>query len=240
MKWLQKLTQMQGKTSLSENQQGYIKRLNSTLDRINSPFNRPSKPIYRGQSHILVGISLGFNKPATLAVWDAQTETVLTSVSFKQLLGDQYSLFLRQRRQQQKTAHQRHKAQKQGASNSMGESELGQHVDRLIAKQIVAIAQSYQAASIAVPDLKNIRAILDAEIQAKAEQKCPGVLDAQKRYAKKYRTSIHRWSYARLIEATRTKASKTDIFLEVGKQPLQGSDQEKAIGVAIAAYQARN
>jgi hypothetical protein len=39
-----KITQMESKGDLLETQQAYVKRLNSTLTRINTPFNRPSKP----------------------------------------------------------------------------------------------------------------------------------------------------------------------------------------------------
>ncbi|MEH1916876.1 type V CRISPR-associated protein Cas12k [Nostoc sp.] len=62
------ITNTKAKGDLNEKQQAHIKRKNSTLDRINNPFPRPTKPLYNGQSHILVGISLGLEKPATLAV----------------------------------------------------------------------------------------------------------------------------------------------------------------------------
>ncbi|MEM7717348.1 MAG: hypothetical protein AAF349_28030 [Cyanobacteria bacterium P01_A01_bin.68] len=45
----------------------------------------------------------------------------------------------------------RHKAQKKSAPNNFGESELGQYVDRLLSKEIVAIAKTYSARSIVVP-----------------------------------------------------------------------------------------
>ncbi len=51
-----------------EKQQAFIKRKNSTLARLKNPFPRPSQPLYQGQSHILVGISLGLEKPATAAL----------------------------------------------------------------------------------------------------------------------------------------------------------------------------
>ncbi len=44
-----------------------------------------------------------------------------------------------------------------------------------------------------------MREILQSEIQSTAEQKCPGSLATQQKYAKEYRVSVHRWSYGRLI-----------------------------------------
>jgi transposase len=143
------------------------------------------------------------------------------------------------RREQQRIAHLRHKAQKRAAFNQFGESELGQYVDRLLAKAIVNIARMHKASSIAIPRLGNMRESVQSEIQAKAEQKCPNYLKGQQKYAKQYRISVHRWSYARLIESIRTQASKAKILLEEGRQPLQGTAQDKAKEVAIAAYQSR-
>jgi hypothetical protein len=51
--------------------------------------------------------------------------------------------------------------------------------------------------------------------------------------------NVHRWSYSRLIESIRAQASRIGIALEEGRQPFQGSSEEKAREVAIAAYQAR-
>ncbi|MDX2228808.1 MAG: type V CRISPR-associated protein Cas12k [Leptolyngbyaceae cyanobacterium bins.349] len=234
-----KITQMEHKGDLLETQQAYVKRLNSTLTRIDTPFDRPHKLLYRGQSHILVGLCIGLEKPATIAVWDANANGVLAQYGVQQLLGENYRLLNRRRSEQQKTAHQRHKAQKRSASNQFGESELGQYVDRLLAKAIVAIAKTYNAGSIAVPKLGNVREIVEAEIKAKAEEKCPGYLEGQQKYAKQYRASMHRWSYGRLIDSIRSQATKLGIAIEESKQPLAGKFEEKARDVAIAAYQAR-
>lgn len=235
----QKISQMHAKGMLSKTQEGYVKRLNSTLERIHSPFERPSKLLYQGQPHIVVGVSLGLKKLATIAVWDASTNQVLAYRSLKQLLSDDYALLMRQRWQQQQTAHLRHKAQKQFAQNHHGATELGQHVDRLIAKSIVSLAQAYRAGSIAVPKMKDIREAVQAEIAAKAEQKCPGCLEGQKAYAKQYRISVHHWSYGRLLENIGSAAAKVGIVIEEGQQPHQGTAQNRAREVAIAAYAMR-
>ena len=76
--------------------------------------------MYQGQSSILIGVSLGLEKPATVAVVDAKEGKVLTYRSVKQLLGENYKLLTRQRQQQQLLSHERHKAQKRGAPNEFG------------------------------------------------------------------------------------------------------------------------
>jgi transposase len=233
------IARLSDKKDLSKTQKEYAKRLNSTLTRINNSFDRPSRLLPQSNPSLVVGVSLGWDKPATVAVWNSNTQEVIAYRSIRQLLGDDYDLLNRQRQKQQQIAHQRHKAQRKDASNQFGTSELGQYVDRLIAKAIVAIAQNYQASSVAIPKLSEIRESLQSEIQAKAEQKCPGYLEGQQRYMKQYSISIHRWSYGRLIQNIQTQAAKVGILIEEGQQPVQGSPQDKAKAVAIAAYQAR-
>ncbi|MBD1871898.1 hypothetical protein H6F75_00240 [Nodosilinea sp. FACHB-131] len=233
------LTQLSEKGSLSDTQQSYAKRLTSTLERLNSPFDRPNQPRSPGQSHIIAGLSMGWDNPLTVAVWNAKTQEVLAYRSLKQLLGKNYALFLRQRREQGKQSHSRHKAQRQGKSNQFGTSNLGEYVDRLLAKAVVAIAQQYGAGSIAIPKLDNVREILQAEIQAKAEQKAPGSVEGQKRYAKQYKSSIHKWSYGRLLAQIESKAAQNRLVVEAIKQPWQQNASEMAKAVAIAAYESR-
>jgi hypothetical protein len=232
------ITQTKAKGELNDKQQAHIKRKNSSLAIINNPFPRPSKPLYQGQSHILVAVSLGLEKPATVAVVDGSTSTVITYRSIKQLLGDNYKLLNQQRQQKHSLSHQRQIAQTLAAPNQMGESELGQYVDRLLAKEIVAIAQTYSAGSIVLPKLGDMREQVQSEIQAKAEQKSD-VVEVQQKYAKDYRVSVHQWSYARLITNIRSSAAKAGIFIEETKQPIRGSPHEKAKELAIAAYHSR-
>lgn len=233
------LTRTKEKGNLNENQQAFIQRNSSTLTRINNPFPRPSKPLYQGKSHILVGVSLGLEKPATVAVVDAIVTKPLTYRSVKQLLGKNYHLLNRRRQEKQRNSQQRHSAQKQAAYNHFGESELGEYVDRLLAKEIVEIAQIYQASSIILPKLGDMREIVQCEIQALAEQKCPEYQEGQRNYAKQYRMSIHQWSYGRLIECIKSQAAKIGIAIEEGQQPVRGSPQEKAREMAISAYRSR-
>jgi hypothetical protein len=233
------LTRLNEKDNLSETQQGYAQRLNSTLEKLDTPFNRPSTPRYKGQENIIAGVSLGWDKPITLAIWNTTTQQVLAYRSLKQLLGKDYPLFLKHRQEQQRQAHNRHKAQRQGKDNQFGTSNLGQHIDRLLAKAVVAIAQQYSAGSIAIPTQDDIREILQAEIDVRAEQKIPGYLEGQKRYTRQYKRNIHKWSFGRLIDQITSKAAQTGLTIETVKQPMYGSYQDKAKGVAISAYESR-
>ncbi|HEY9800458.1 MAG TPA: type V CRISPR-associated protein Cas12k [Leptolyngbyaceae cyanobacterium] len=233
------LTKAKQKEDLNDQQQAFIARQQSTLDRINQHFPRPCKPNYQGQPSILVGVSFGLEKPVTVAVVDVVKNEVLTYRSVKQLLGKNYNLLNRQRQQQQRLSHERHKAQKRNAPNSFGESELGQYVDRLLADAIVAIAKTYQAGSIVIPKLGDMREQISSEIQSRAEKRCPGYKEVQQKYAKEYRMSVHRWSYGRLIKSIKSQAAKAGISIEIGTQPIRGSPQEKARDLAVFAYQER-
>lgn len=233
------LNKTKQKDDLNDKQQAFITRQQSTLSRINNPFPRPSKPNYQGKSSILIGVSFGLEKPVTVAVVDVIKNEVIAYRSVKQLLGENYNLLNRQRQQQQRLSHERHKAQKRNAPNSFGESELGQYVDRLLADEIIAIAQKYQAGSIVLPKLRDMREQISSEIQSRAENKCPGYKKGQQKYAKEYRVNVHRWSYGRLIESIKSQAAQAGIAIETGTQPIRASPQEKARDLALFAYQER-
>lgn len=233
------LEKQREKTEHTPNQKAYIQRQQSILDRINTPFPRPSQSLYQGQSTIIVGVSLGLDKLATVAVVDVWQEKVLTYHSIKQLLGKNYHLLSKMRLQQQRDSKKRHKAQKQAGNNQFGTSNLGEHIDRLLAKEIVQIAKRYRAGTIALPQLKNIRDIIHSEIQARAERKIPGCLEAQKQYAQQYRISIHQWSYNRLTENIIQQAAKAGIQIEFSRQIPSGHPQQQAQQLAIIAHRER-
>nr|WP_290226729.1 type V CRISPR-associated protein Cas12k [Trichocoleus desertorum] len=235
----QQMSKTKEKGGLNEQQQAFLKRRQSTLARINSDFPRPSRPLYQSQPHVLVGVSMGLERPATIAVVDALTNKALAYRSTRQLLGDDYKLLNRQRQQQHQNAHKRQSAQRQGAPIRFSESELGQYIDRLLAKAIVGLAETYRARSIVLPKLENLREAIQSEIQAKAEQKCPELIEAQKAYAKEYRSKVHRWSYARLIANIQIQAAQVGILIEEEKQSIRGSPPEQAKELAIAAYHSR-
>lgn len=234
------LTKMNEKGDLNDKQQAFIRRKQSTLARLNNPFPRPSKPLYQGQAHILVGVALGLDKPATAAVVDGTTGKAIAYRSVKQLLGDNYELLNKQRKRKQQQSHQRHKAQSRGRSNEFGDSQLGEYVDRLLAKAIITFAQTYHAGSIVLPKLGDLRELLQSKIQSKAEQKISGYLEGQKKYGKRYRVSVHQWSYGRLIDNIKATAAKLSIVVEEGQQSIRGSPQEQALYMAISAYRDRS
>jgi transposase len=234
------LTRMQEKEELNKNQQAFIKRKQTTLDRLGNSYSRPSKPLYQPRSNIVVGVSMGLSQPATVAIVDLFTQNALTYRNIKQLLGDNYFLLNRQRQQKQRQSHQRSVAQRKEAFNQFGDSELGQYIDRLLAKAIVALAEQYRAESIVTPKLEDMREIVQSEIQARAERKIPNCIEAQAQYAKSYRLQVHQWSYGRLIDNIQAQASKLGIMMEQSQQPVRGSPQQQARELAIAAYASRN
>lgn len=144
----------------TESQQKFHQRSASTLTRLKNVPPRPSRKPYAGNPEILVGLSIGLSSPVTVAVVNGRTGKVLTYRTPQTLLGDRYHLFNRHRHQQRQNALKRHKNQTRGVTNQPSESELGEYVDRLLAKSIVELAQKYKAASIVIPTLTNLRELL--------------------------------------------------------------------------------
>lgn len=227
------------KENRGQNQDTFIRKKERMLELLENQFPRPNHALYRGQPSILAGVSYGLDKPATLAIVDIQTGKAITYRSIRQILGKNYKLLNRYRLKQQRNAHKRHNNQRKGGSNQLRESNQGQYLDRLIAHEIVAIAQRYQVSSLVLPDLGNIREIVQSEVQARAEQKIPGSIEQQRQYARQYRASVHRWRYAQLTQFIQSQAAQVGISIEIVKQPLVGTPQEKARDLAISAYQAR-
>ena len=237
---IKKINSTKEKGDLTKQQQTFLKSKNTSLARIKNSFPRPSKPLYQGRSEILVGVAMGLQKPATIAVIDAARNKTILYRSVKQLLGKNYRLLNILRKEKKIQSKRRHTAQKKDAHNKFGTSELGQYIDYLFAKAIVELANAYQAGSIVIPKLGDIREIVQAEIQALAETKIPGSLKGQSQYAKQYRVNIHQWSYGRLINNIKTKANLVGIAIEEAKQPLRVSPQKQAEILAFEAYKSRN
>ncbi|PHV63803.1 type V CRISPR-associated protein Cas12k [Cyanobacterium aponinum] len=234
---LKTIENIKNKGELTKTQENFLQRKQSTLARLDNPFPRPSKPLYQGNPTIVIGVSMGIEKPATIAVVNQSTGEVIAYRSLKQLLGDDYKLLNLQRLHKQKQSHKRHKSQRDSSSRkcNKSQSELGQYIDRLLAKEIVAIARTYKVGRIVVPSLNNIRESIQAELTAKAEAKIQGSLEAQKRYLKNYRINVHQWSYGRLIENITLQASKLNIIVTEAKQSIRGSPQEKAKHLALSS-----
>jgi hypothetical protein len=233
------LAKMEDKADLTKNQEAFITRRQSTLDRLNNSFPRPHQPLYCGQANLILSVSMTLEKPATVAIVNVITGKAIAYRSFKQLLGDEHRLFNRQRKQKQRLAHQKKNAQRKHQIINSNESELGQYIDRLVAKSIIELAMEYQAGSIVLPALTNIREIVESEIKVRAEAKIPGCIGAQKQYAKEYRMSIHQWSHARLKDSIQGQASQHNIPVEIVKQPILNKPVAIAGEMAKIAYEQR-
>lgn len=217
----------------------WVQRKQTQLANLQNLPNRPHKDLYGGNPSIILGVSLGLEKPVTVAVVDIVSGRALTYRSAKQLLGKNHKLLNRQRQEKLRLSIKRHKEQKRNAANNFGESNLGKHVDRLFADAIIELARFFQVSSIVLPEIRQIREITQSEVQAKAEKKILGYKEGQKKYAKQYRVNVHHWSYGRLTNFINQKASIVGISIEKARQPLVGSNQEQAKNIAIAAYNSR-
>lgn len=116
-------------------------------------------------------------------------------------------------------------------------SHLTQYLCRLLAARIVKIALEWQASTIVLPEVKDLRDNIESEIRAKAERKYPDYEKAKKRYAKRYRANIHSWSYGELRDSISGCAAQNGILIRVERQPSHVDLQEKARGLVIAAVQ---
>lgn len=230
------LHNLEQQNELNLKQEALVKKTKTSVERINNSYALPHKPLYQGQPNILLGVAIQLEKPATVAIVDGLISKAIAYRSTKQLLEKNYPLLNRQRQQKHFLAHKRNVAQRYHADNRFGESELGQYIDRLIAKAIVKLAKEYRAGCIVIPRIKNKRDIIQAEVQAKAEAKIPGCIEKQKEYAKKYRTNIHQWSYGRLIDNIKSQAAKAGIDIKEGKQSIRGSPTELAKKIALDLY----
>ncbi|MBD2094050.1 hypothetical protein H6F90_02630 [Trichocoleus sp. FACHB-591] len=250
----QKLEHSRNKTELTKQSESRLKANQTELERLSraSP-PRPSKPVYQGQSNILVGVSFSRRLPVAVAIVDASRGEVIRYQSVRQLLTDrsvqapkgqqtikqlrmkEYRLLNRLREQHKKTCNK----EKNQQISQQSWSNLGQYLDRLMAARIVELALEWKAGSIVLPKIGDVRESIESEIRAIAEHKYPGDKTSQNRYAKQFRVSFHRWSYGRLAQSIQGCASRLGIPIEVGYQPAQGTLQHKAYELALSAYYAR-
>ena len=231
---LKVIDRMKEKEDLTDTQKAFIQMKQTTLARLNNIFPRSSKPIYQGNPNLYLGVAMGLQEPVMIALVDVSTNKVLLYRNIKQLLGDDYHLIRRRRNEKQKLNHQNHKARKRANFQQKGESNLGEYIDRLIAKSVLQIAEEYQVSTIIVPRLKEMRSITEAEIQARAEERIPEYKEGQRKYAQDYRVQVHQWSYGRLIDNIKAISSKLGIVVEEGKQPKQGKFTNKALHLALS------
>ncbi|MBD2069785.1 hypothetical protein H6F93_20095 [Leptolyngbya sp. FACHB-671] len=224
---------------LTEKQQEHLNKLQSQLKKLENPYPRPKKPLYKGNSDIVVGLAFSRKEVVTVAVINGATGRLITYRNVCQLLGKNYSLLAEYRLKQKHNAHQRHKDQVQGRTRQITESEQGKYLDRLIAKAIVELACKHRAGSIAMPNVKGIRERLVSAIEARAEESFPGDVEKQDAYSKQYKINYHNWSYGRLAQFITDKAEQSEIKIERGFQPIDGMLTAQAEAVARSALERR-
>lgn len=222
--------------ALTENQQQDLKQTKGQLAALNNPYPRSSKPAYRSDPNIIVGVSFSREQLATVAVASCSAQKVLAYRSIRQLLGRDYEKLAAYRLEQGRNANDRHKQQKRGQVSTLSESNKGKYLDRLLARAIVEVVQEFKAGSLILPDSTGLRESLQSELEAKAEWEHPGDRAKQDEYEKKYKISVHRWSYRRLTQCINDRASKVGVPIEQRKQPAEGDFKDKAVQIAWSAY----
>lgn len=224
---------------LTNNQQRTLNRLQSQLSSLNNPLARPSKRSYKGNPNLVVGVSFSLENLATVAVVDGSTQQVIAYRSIRQLLGKDYKLLSAYRLKQGRNANERHKRQKQGKVSNLTEANKGKYIDRLIAKAIVEVVQEFKAGILALPQLTGLRESIQSRIEAKAELRHPGDRAKQEEYQKQHKINVHQWSYARLIQSLKDRASKVGVPIELEQPPSSGDFRDKAVQIALSAYVTR-
>ena len=253
----EKILRIENKHPLTKNQQQRLQANQTSLSLLFNfqEFSRPKRHLSAKNPSIIVGVSIGLQQPVSIVIVNVTTGNTLTYRNTRQLLSKpirqkpkkgkkpknktQYELLLLHRKKRKNNSKRRQEAQIKAGNDRFGESELGQYVDRLLAKAIVELAIQNQASSIVLPDLTNVREILESEATAKAEAKIPGYKKAQKLYVKQYRQSIHQWSYKRLCDAISSKAAQKGIAIEYAQQSSSGSSEKQAKDLALTAYHSR-
>ena len=214
--------------------------------------------------HIVIGVAIGLKVPVTISVINLQTKENLRFYSPKQLLSrthnyldsqpkkvstevpstprkkrrvSDYELFQQYLERRHKNKHQRHQAQKKFGDNQFGEADAGLYFSQLFAKAITEVAKTHQASVIVLPDLKNIREILEAEIRARAELKYPGSKTLQQKYGKDYRASVHQWNYNQLIRCITNHIAKIGLEIVTIHQIVRGNQQQKARNLVLTYWE---
>ena len=224
--------QQDGELTIQQ-QKGLQRSLTTRRKLESNSFPRPSKPLYQGNQNLVLGVSFGLEKPVAVAIVDLTKEQTITVRSAKQFLGANHNQLSAYRHEQRHNSSQRRKNQRQRKSAEISEHRRGMHIDRVMAKAIVNLAQEYKAGLIVLADCKGIRDRIQSGIEAKAEHKYSKDIERQKAYLKQYRVNVHKWDFRRLSQCIRGKAGKEGIPVEIVKQPYQGDLPAKAAQVAF-------
>ncbi len=227
------------KTDPSINEQKSHRKNQTLLALLDRPLPRPSRPTYRGNPQIIVGLIFDPVKPIYLAVVDVTTGKTITCRSTRQLLGDKYPQLSEYRFKQQHNNHHRKKKNKQEQFDQPTESTQGEHLDRILAKAVIQVAQEFNASSIALPPVDNKIEKAQSELEAYAEEEIPEDIGTQKKLTSQTSVVIHKWSYNRLSGYLKSNAAKLDIAVETGSLQFFGTLVEQATAIAMSVYNSR-
>ncbi|MBD2077912.1 hypothetical protein H6F86_29305 [Phormidium sp. FACHB-592] len=231
----------------------------------NASPSRPPRQTISQQQDIAVGVCFSREKVLGVAVVDTRSQAVLDFCNLRSLLTDDrlalltkraakipasrkgkrsvrqlqlkdYRLFNRWRRLRHQNLTQRGDQQRHGLyAESHEESNLAQHLKRVIAKKLLQMAQQWQASRITLPDFGNLRESVECEIQARARRKFPDDnVKLQKQYAKELRMSHHRWNHKQLAQSIRACAAQTGVPVMTATQPKEGELRDKAVALTLA------
>jgi hypothetical protein len=211
----------------------------TSLALLNRSLPRPIRPLYQGNPQIIVGLIFDPVRPIYLAVVDVITGKTITCRSTRQLLGNKYPQLSKYRLKQQQNSNHRQKQNQQVQFHQLTESTQGEHIDRLLAKAVIQVAQEFNAASIALPPVDKSIEKSQSELEAYAEEEIPEDIGTQKKLTRKTSVAIHKWSYNRLSGYIRSNAAKLDIAVETASLPSPGTPTQQAAEIAISAYNSR-
>jgi hypothetical protein len=268
-KQIENFTAKAHESSLTNEQKQKLKALETSLKRLQSfdieRLASSENENERGDPSIVLGVAIGIKKPITIAIVNLETQQVITYRSTKQLLSrihkvpdkknhqntgfthrtfkeiTNYELFQRHQALKHHNKHERHKAQIEFAKSSkFKENNLGLYIARLLAEAVSTVAREYRVGTIVLPDMTNIREIIETNIRARAEIKYPGNKTAQKRYALDFRTGVNQWNYRQLAECIRNTASGIGIEVVTLKQLTAGTGTKQAEQLAFALGRKRH
>lgn len=231
----------------------------------NASPSRPPRQPFAPQRDIAIGVCFSRKNVLGVAVVDTRSQAVLEFCNLRSLLTDDrlalltkraakipasrkgkrsvrqfqlkdYRLFNRWRRLRHQNLTQRGDQQRHGLyAESSQESNLAQHLNRVIAKKLLQLAQQWQASRLTLPDFGNLRESVECEMQARARRKFPDDnVKLQKQYAKELRMFHHRWNHKQLAQCLRACAARTGVPVITGTQPKEGELRDKAVALALA------
>ena len=182
----------------SVKQQQSLKKNQTSLAALTRSLPRSSIQVERVNPQIIVGLIFDPVRPIYLAVVDVITGKTVACRSTRQLLGDKYPQLSEYRLKQQHNSRHRRKQNQRGQFYQPTESTQAEHLDRLLAKAVIQVAQEFKAASIALPPVTNRIEKIQSELEADAEEELPEDIGTQQKRTRKTSVAIHKWSYNRL------------------------------------------